>query len=302
MPQIPILNALQTFVSAARHLNFTRAAEELGVSPSAVSHQIRLLEAHLGIKLFVRGGRALRLSADGEFLFDRLGAQFEEISQVIELLRTRHSRTNLTIVLRPFFSSMWLAPRLQAFRDEYPKIDLKLIHMADHETVDLENNDVAIIWGKGDWKNLKVQKLIPGALTPILHRSLIKRHGFPQTPADLSQFTLLHEESMANWSIWFAQVGMPDLKSTSNQIIDDTNVRYQSMINCQGVMLGCPALLRQMLDSGELVRPFEQSLDQYSYYLAYAPGKPLRPRVRRFIDWILQQAAITETDPTGSAQ
>lgn len=289
MSNIPHLNALRAFVVAARHLNFTKAANELQVSPSAVSHQIRLLENYLETRLFIRGAGVIALTREGEYLHQKLEGAFEKIGAAIDEITGLRGGATIKVVLRPFFSSFWLAPRLKSFWAAHPEVNLNLIHALAPETIQFEEIDVAIVWGKGKWDGLESTLLVPGELTPILHRSLAERLGVPQVPADLLRYPLLHEESKLNWSTWFAQMGVGGGMGKNDQIVDDTNVRYQSMINGQGVMLGCPSLLKDQIDCGELIRPFSHFLSDFSYYLVFSAKKPIRSRSRKFIEWILNE-------------
>lgn len=293
MSHIPLLNAFQTFVVAGRHLNFTTAAEELSVSPSAVSHQIRILEKYINVKLFVRKNRGLELTNEGRRLHYSLEGPFDQIGRTVQELLSSAQHSSLNIVLRPFLSGTWLAPRLNRFWTKHPGLQLNLIHSIYPPNFSVENVDLAIVWGKGHWPNLATTLLIPGELTPILSRGLVERLGMPEKPDDLQRFVLIHDEDRSCWDSWLRAAGAHGVDCTSNLIFDDTNVRIQAILNGQGVMLGCPRLLREELEAGRLVRPFELSLESYSYYLVYPENTRLTPKMKLFINWLVEEARQT---------
>lgn len=293
---IPHLNALRTFLIAARHLNFTTAATELNVSPSAVSHQIRQLEGYLCTSLFDRTARQLALTDEGDFLYRRLDEPFQKIALAMEQMRTPLSAKSISLLCRPFFSSLWLAPRLRSLWTTLPGIELNLIHKTTFTLADAETADIAILWGKGDWPELKCKRLVESNLTPIMGRRLAKLSGVPQTPSDLSRYTLLHEENRTHWATWLERAGVPNLKTIGSVLVDDTNVRLQQVLNGQGIMLSDPALLSELIGCGELIRPFDLTLGEYAYYLAWPSRQPPEARVRRVIDWLLAESQASASN------
>ena len=297
MLHLPLLNALKTFVVAGSHLNFTRAAEDLLVSPSAVSHQIRVLEEYLEIKLFIRQNRALSLTPEGLRLHQALKQPFDQIARaILETARNRDTGS-LRIALRPFFSGVWLAHRLNSFWGKWPQIRVDLIHTIKMLDFNTENIDLGILWGKGDWPGLQSHLLVPGNLTPICSAEFIKEHGRPVTPADLAKYTLIHDEDHSAWDAWVdkANAGVGAVDFSANLTIDDTNVRLQSILNNQGIMLGCPTMLKKFLDDGTLVQLFDICLDTYSYYLVYQKELQLTKNMQIFVDWLLAEAGAVHT-------
>lgn len=295
MFHLPLLNALKTFVVAGHHLNFTKAADDLLVSPSAVSHQIRVLEDYLGIKLFVRQNRALALTDEGAHLHGALEGPFDQIARAIQNALQNRGRESLRIALRPFFSSAWLAPRLNSFWGTHPQIQIDLIHSIKIPDFMIDNIDLSIAWGKGNWPDMESKFLLPGDLTPMCSASLLQEKGRPETPADLERFTLIHDEDRTAWGDWLRISGAPHADCPGSLIIDDTNVRVQSVLNGQGVMLGCPTLLKRELEKGELVQMFDICLDTYGYYLVYPKKLHLTKQMEIFVSWILQQAGAKDS-------
>lgn len=287
MLHLPLLNALKTFVVAGNHLNFTRAADDLLVSPSAVSHQIRVLEEYLGIKLFIRRNRQLFLTTEGSTLHQALEQPFDHISRAIkDALRSREPES-LRIALRPFFSGAWLAQRLNEFWGQSPQVKIDLIHTIKVMDFATDNIDLGILWGKGDWPDLESHLLVPGNFTPICSAAFIAEHGRPGSPSDLAGYTLIHDEDHSAWDAWMDKAKAGPIDFSSNLTIDDTNVRLQSILNNQGIMLGCPALLKDHLATGNLVQLFDIALDTYSYYLVYPKNFQLTKHMQIFVDWLL---------------
>ncbi len=287
---LPLLNALKTFVVAAYRLNFTKASEDLLVSPSAISHQIRILEDYLGFKLFFRKNRSLALTQEGQILYQSLEEPFNQINKALQNFLSRKEKTHLNISLRPFLSGTWLAGKLSDFWAKYPSIGINLIHNIEIPDFLQSNINLAIIWGKGDWSNLTYIRLIPGDLTPICSAHYLEKHGRPSSPEQLREHLLIHDEDHTAWSAWFLKTTGDKSFSKKGLNIDDTNVRLQAIKNDQGVMLGCPYLLKPQLESGSLVRLFDACLDDYSYYLAYPKNVVLSEKEQLFFDWLVEEA------------
>lgn len=296
MAYIPLMNALKTFVVAGKYLNFTKAAEELLVSPSAVSHQIKTLEEYLGVQLFSRTSRTMLLTDEGYRLYASLDEPFRAIAGAVHQTKALKQKENLHIVLRPFFSVSWLAPRLKNFWLNHSDIQVDLIHRKSPPDFVAENIDVAILWGKGDWPGTHSHRLIPGDLTPICSPSLIAALGHPSSPSDLQRYPLIHDKDNVAWQEWFTLAQVEDVDGYNGVIFDDTNVRVQAILSGQGVMLGCPLLLKKELDNGSLVRLFDISLIDYAYYVVYPGFKNLDRKTDAFINWIDAEAKAMMRD------
>ena len=251
--QVPLLNALRTFTVSAQRLNFTKAAEDLLVSPSAVSHQIKILEEYLDCKLFLRKNRSLELTEQGQFLFSRLQRPFYEINQALSELRMPYGKSRINLSLRPFVSSMWFTKQLGDLWSKYPEIEINLIHSLQAPDFFRDNINSAIVWG---------------------------------TKRDLSQHILIHEENHVGWQQWLHKATGEDMTIKKSFHIDDTNVRLNAVLNGQGVMLGCPALLRPLIEKQEMVQLFDVYLDEYAYFLAYPKDLSLSRQEQDFIEWI----------------
>ncbi|BBB26940.1 LysR substrate-binding domain-containing protein [Amphritea japonica] len=290
MAYIPLMNALKTFVVAGKYLNFTKAAEELLVSPSAVSHQIKTLEEYLEVRLFSRTSRSMLLTDEGYRLYTSLDEPFKAIASAVRNVMEVKQQANLHIALRPFFSVSWLAPRLKNFWVKNSEIQVDLIHRNSAPDFSAENIDAAILWGKGEWPGAEAQRLIPGELTPVCSPAFLQEAGRILHPEDLAGHTFIHDTDYAPWREWLDLAGAEQVRCESGLIFDDTNVRLQAILNGQGIMLGCPLLLQRELQEGSLVRLFDLELPDYAYYIAWPDYKEPDRKTAAFIDWISKEA------------
>jgi LysR family glycine cleavage system transcriptional activator len=273
---------------AAQRLNFRQAAEDLLVSPSAISHQIKWLEEYLGCKLFLRKSRNIELTEEGRFLFSKLERPFSEIAQALADVRMPYGRSKITISLRPFVSTMWFTKILSDLWFKHPTIQVNLIHNLQTPDFSRDNIDFAIVWGKSSsWPQLITHQVVPGDLTPVCTPQYLEKYGAINKPADLRERTLIHDEGPLAWDEWFLKAdGKPaSLRQSFN--IDDTNVRLKTVLDSQGVMLSCPTLLKEYLDKGDLVLLFpEIRLEDYAYFLAYPKDSELNEQAKFFVDWL----------------
>ena len=288
--ELPSLTALRAFEAAARHLSFTKAAEELHVTQAAISHQVKSLEQHLGVRLFRRMTRRLLLTDEAQTLLNVVQRSFDNIAATVQQLSRHSTQGTLDVMLRPFFAARWLSHRLSRFWVQHPQITLRLHHSS--ATVDLPRAgvDLAVRWGDGNWNGVEVELLMPVKVAPVCSPSLLHGDAPLRTPADLRFHPLLHEESIDLWPVWFEGVGLPDFELPAGSVIDDTNVRVQAAIDGQGFALAPLALLRDDIATGRLVTQFDYVLDDLGYYIVYPRGALNEPKVRIFRDWLLAEA------------
>ena len=292
--KLPSLIALRAFESAARHLSFTKAADDLNVTQAAISHQIKILEGYLGFQLFLRLTRKLLLTNEGQTLYSTTYEAFNSIEDTVDKLNSGAGDQVLNVSLTPYFSSKWLTIRLSKFWIQHPNIDLRLHHSADPGQFEQDDIDLAITWGLDDWPELDSKPLIRSRVVPVCSPGLIT----PQRPLekldDLYHHTLLHENDYTLWTMWLERAGVKDVKLKRGSTIDDSNVLIQAAIDGQGIALGSDILCKQDLNSGRLILPFDLSLSiPYSYYIVYRPGMLSRQKVNAFYQWLL---AEVETD------
>lgn len=289
--RLPPLNTLRTFEAAARHLSFTQASTELNVTPSAISHQIKLLEDNLGVRLFRRENNRLLLTDAGCYLLPECTASFGRLLEVTQRVRDLGNGRSLNIALRPYFAQKWLMPRIGQFWQRHPEIELVLQH--NLSSVAGEGIDLVIAWGDGHFPGMESHLLVNGDMTPVCHPSLLQRYGGSMRPCDLVEQVLLDEENTQNWDVWLAQAGVPSLVPRKRMSIDDTNVRLHATIDGQGFSLTCLSLLQRELNEATLVAPFATVLPHYSYYLLYKTDVLSNPKAKTFIDWLLAEVQAT---------
>lgn len=282
--RIPPLNSLRAFDAAARHLSFTRAAEELHVTQAAISHQIKGLEEFLGTQLFVRRNRALLLTEEGQNYWPQIREVFETIADATERLMARGAQGALTISVLPTFAVQWLVPRLAEFSRQYPDIDVRL--KASDSGVDFMRSDVdvAIYYGKGDYPDLHSVRLFNEYLTPVCAPALLEKL---KQPADLRKQTLLHDASTEEWQRWLKLAGVDGVKMTG-PIFSHSAMVQQAAIHGQGVALGHNVLSQADIQAGRLVRPFNIILpSEYGYDVVCPQPWSDRPKICAFRDWLL---------------
>ncbi len=297
MKNLPPLNALRAFEAGARHLSFTKAAEELHVTQAAVSHQVKALEAHLGMALFKRLTRKLVLTDQGRALFPVVSESFGRIAEAATKLRDDGESRILTVSITPAFGAKWLIHHLPRFWEQHPEIDLR-IHHSIH-TTDLRSDDVdiAVRFGAGKWEGLVSEFLLRVDYFPVCSPVLLKGKKAIKEPADLCGHTLLHEDDYDGWIQWLAVAGVNDIDPRRGPIIDDATVILHAAAEGQGVALGRTSIVAEDLESGRLVKPFDLTvLSDLAYHLVYLPEALERPKVKAFRDFMVAAAHQGEAE------
>ncbi len=290
--RLPPLNALRAFECAARHLSFTRAAQELHVTQAAVSHQVKALEDYLGIRLFRRLNRALRLTDEGQVYAPALKEAFQQIRAATRRLRAQEATSPLTVSVLPSFAARWLVPRLGRYRLRHPEADLlidptpRLADLAQGEV------DVAIRYGRGRYPGLTSWRLLGEDLFPVCSPALLDASGPLDRPRDLARVHLLHDDDHSDWRAWLDAVGSPEVNPGRGTVFTDSSMLVQAAIDGQGVAMARGVLADDALRQGLLVRPFAQSLPtEFAYYLVCLPERAEQPKIARFREWLLEEAA-----------
>ena len=302
MPRpLPPLNALRAFEAAARHLSFTRAAGELSVTQAAVSHQVKALEARLGVKLFRRLTRGLRLTDEGQALAPDLRDAFERMAEAIERMGARGTRGTLNVSTVVTFALNWLVPRLARFQASHPDIEVRL--STSMRVVDFarEDFDLAIRFGKGHWPGLHRDKLFDDEITPLCGLQLKDRL---KRPEDLRNVTLLQESpNPVDWTTWLEAAGVSGIKAKKGPQFDSTRIAVEAAMEGLGVAVGPPGLFQDELAHGRLYQPFALTVKNGAAYWVVCPEAAAeRPKVKAFRAWIVDEAraAATQT-PAGPA-
>ena len=289
--RLPPLNALRAFEAAARHLSFTKAAEELNVTQAAISHQVKALEEHLGVTLFRRLNRALLLTDAGQSYLPPLREAFDILAEATQRLLADDTRGALTITLLPSVAAMWLVPRLGRFREAHPDIDVRID--ASHHLTDFarENVDVALRYGRGEWEGTRADRLMTEDFFPVCSPRLLDGPSPLRAPDDLRHHTLLHDDSRTDWTMWFLAAGIEGGDPAAGPAFSDSSLVLQAAADGQGVALGRSALAAADLAAGRLVRPFDISLPSaFAYYVVCPLATADRPKIVAFRTWLLAEA------------
>jgi len=295
--KIPPLNALRAFEAAARHLSFVAAADELCVTPAAISHQIKGLEDYLGVLLFRRLKRRVMLTDQGQLILPELKQAFALIEHAMANLAKDGQREALTVSATPAFAAKWLLPRIHLFRDRHPEIDVRLD--ATHALEDLERSevDVAIRFGSGMYPGLESRPLRPGireSVFPVCSPSLLGGEHPLTQPSDLRYHTLLHDETvkgagiLPNWQTWLAAAGVDSVPAQRGLRFNNSVLAIDAAINGQGVALSCSFVVADDLAAGRLVRPFGIRCElEYNYFVVYPRSRRASDKVEKFYQWLV---------------
>ena len=289
--RLPPLNALRAFEASARQLSFTRAAEELFVTQAAISHQIKSLEEHLGIKQFMRKNRSLLLTEEGQSYYLDIKDIFNSIHDATERLLARGAKGAITVSLQPSFAIQWLVPRLNAFNALHPEIDVRIKAVYQAENSLTEDVDIAIYYGRGRWADIQADKLHTEYLIPVCSPLLLNGKKPLEKVEDLSQHTLLHDTSRRDWKRWFKQVGVKGGNLNHGPIFSHSTMVMQAAIYGQGVALAYSVLAKPDIDSGRLVCPFNDVLvSKNSYYIVSRESQVDIGKIVAFREWMLETA------------
>lgn len=300
--RLPPLTALRAFEAAARHMSFAKAADELNVTPAALSFQIKSLEDHLGQPVFRRLNRAVELTEAGRALAPGTTAGFDALNAAWRSARRLGTQRHLTVTSGPGFTSLWLAPRLFSFATAHPEIELRLSASLNVLDFDRDEIDVAIRFGQSATDGLFVKPLGRDWATPMVAPSLARKI---RSPDDLKDTLLLVDEvtervdSAIGWRSWFAAAGIekPELPVAS---FNTPDLAVGAAIAGVGALMGRVSLTESALRDGRLVMPFKTTLvSNSSYRIVCQAGTETRPQISAFIEWIdaeFQHIQSLETD------
>lgn len=289
-PHLP-LNALRAFEAAARHLSFTRAAIELNVTQTAISHQIKRLEERLGATLFRRLPRGLMITEEGLALLPTLSDSFDRMADMLQRFEDGHLREVLTVGAVGTFAVGWLLPRLSALESRHPFIDLRLSTNNNRVDIAAEGLDYAIRFGNGAWHDTQAQALFAAPLSPLCTPAIARKL---KTPADVAQHTLLRSYRADEWPDWFAQAGLaaPRIKGI---VFDSSLPMVEAAVQGAGIALAPPLMFQRQISSGTLVAPFDISISKGRYWLTQLTSRPVSPAMAAFAAWLGEEAQALET-------
>jgi LysR family glycine cleavage system transcriptional activator len=291
MSRLPSLNGLRAFEAAARHLSFTRAAEELNVTQTAISHQIKRLEEELGLRLFIRQNRTLVLTADARDYLPGIRAAFQDLRLATERLKRKENENVLTVSTLTSFATKWLVPRLSRFQELHPSIDVRVTTSMALVDFTRDGVDVGIRYGHGKWQGLRADWLMADELFPVCSPALLNGDAPLRNPEDLARHTLLHtsHDMEDDWRVWLTASGLPVNLSTQPGLTFDLQfMTVQAAIDGLGVAIGRTAIVETDLAKGRLVAPFEMSLPTVAgYYLVCPHAAEDTPKITAFRDWLI---------------
>ena len=290
--RLPPLNALKAFEAAARHESFTRAAEELCVTQGAVSHQVKSLEAELGLKLFNRERQRLVITEAGRSYLEVVRDALDRIAAGTERLLQRQSAGVLTVTTSPNFAAKWLVHRLARFAVAHPGIDLRISASLHHVDFAREDVDLAIRHGDGRAVGLHVTRLCAEQLVIVCSPKLLSGKNAIRKPSDLGRHTLLHINDRNDWVRWLEVASVKNVDVCRGPILNQASMAIDAAVDGQGVALARSALAAWDLINGRLARPFEHSLPvPYAYWIVCPKATANLPKIVTFRDWLLSEAA-----------
>ena len=288
--RLPSLNGLRAFEAAAWHLSFTRAASELNVTQTAISHQIRRLEQELGVRLFVRQNRALELTAEARDYLPGIRAAFNDLRVATDRLLRRDDDHVLTISTLASLAAKWLLPRLATFQEAHPGIDVRITTstaLVDFRTGDV---DAAIRYGRGHWPGLRADWLMADELFPVCSPALLTGDKPLRCPEDLAGQTLLHTSGGYDddWRLWLTAAGLPSsIPKLPGLTFDLILLTVQAAIDGAGVAMGRTSYVEADIAKGRLVVPFKIALPaDAGFYLVSPEAKADPPKLRAFRQWL----------------
>jgi len=290
---------VRAFEAAARHLSFTRAANELHVTQSAVSYQIRTLEEWLGIALFRRNNREIQLTEDGLAYLPAVRAALNKLRAATERIVHRDYEDLLCISTTESFAINWLISRLPSFFLQHPKLDVRITSQNPVDEFGNESEeftppwiDVVLRYGRGNWLGLRATRLFDEEVFPVCSPSLLGGAHPLTDPDNLRHHALLHDEMQMQWRTWLLAAGMDDFDATHGPRFSHSHMVITAAVEGMGVALGRSALVAKELAAGRLVTPFSQSVPaEFGYYLLMRESAMDQPKVHVFQDWLLAEAA-----------
>lgn len=299
--RLPSLIALRAFEAAGRHRSLTRAAQELHVTPAAVSHQVKALEAELGVTLLQREGRGLTPSAPARAALPLLGQAFESLRGAVRLLRPEADARILTLSVVPSFASTWLLPRLDAFQQAHPEIDVRIDTKWGLTDFARDAVDLAVRYGPGGYPGLFEERLFGEEFFPVCSPRLLAGSRPLRRPEDLRHHRLLHVDYPPDWRMWLQAAGVEGVDASRGPHFYQTVFALQAAEQGQGVAIGTTALVQDLLAAGRLVKPFELSVPyDHGYHLVCPPPHLQRPKVAAFAEWIRAAARDGPLRPEGA--
>ncbi|WP_341702292.1 transcriptional regulator GcvA [Ferrovibrio sp.] len=290
------LNALKAFEAAGRHLNFTAAAEELSVTLSAISHQIRQLEELLGVPLFHRTKKGLVLSTEGQLILPDVQEGFDHLASALSKLEARRGEGTLTVSMLSTFAMRWFIPRLPRFEAQYPDIEVRITTSIKPADLEREGIDCAIRHGDGHWPGVSATRLFSESLVPVAHPKFTKGKDAVHKPPDLKGRKLLHSQNRReDWRIWLNAAGIKDkaIDPNSGPVFETRSYAIQAAVQGMGIAIMDPELAAEEIAAGRLVKLFDGTALPLTnaYWFVCLEHMADAPRIKAMRDWLVQDVA-----------
>jgi len=298
MVAYPPLKAVRYFEAAARHLSFSKAAEELSVTHSAISHQIKALEAWLGVPLFERGTRQVALTDAGRRFLPPVRSGLLQIAEAAKEVSTASRGGPIVVSVLPSVAAKWMVPKLHDFRARHPDIDVRISATSRVETIGDGDIDIAIRFGRGTWTGVTSELLLANDIFPVCSPKLPTEDKPLKEPRDLLQYPLLSDSdwSGANydfWRDWLMAAGIEDARYRPGLTFNVSNLLMQAAVDGLGIAMGNTMLAGEDLRQGRLIRPFDLTVwPDSGFYVVYAKAALQRPKIKAFRDWLFDQVEI----------
>jgi LysR family glycine cleavage system transcriptional activator len=288
--KLPPLNSLPCFEAAARLLNFSKAADELNVTPGAVSRAIKHLEDQLNVLLFERGTRSVRLTTVGEPYARAVRDALEQLTAATALATTRRSESTLNVSTSDGFAGRWLVPRLYRFHRAHGEVDVRVSTTGKLTNFHGDGIDIAIRYGSGDYPGLTAEFLTDEEVFPVCSPKLLKGAHPLRKPEDLKHHTLIRDTYPIDWAAWLSSANVKGVNPHKGLTFDSYTFAVEAAVQGEGVALGRTMLVAADLAAGRLVRPFKHTLKAVSsFYVVYPPEAIRQRKVRIFRDWLFSE-------------
>jgi len=288
------LNALRAFDAAARHMSFKLAADDLSVTPAAISQQIRSLEDFLGVDLFRRTNRSLVLTEAAQLSLLPLKEGFERLEEAVDIIAGSKSSTVLKVSVSPSFASKWLVPRLASYYERRPDAIVKISATMQVTDFKAEDTDVAIRYGRGNYEGLLSEELLRETLFPVCAPGLFD--GEAATPCAVLKHTLIHDdssiedESAPNWTMWLKAAGVTAPDGMPAVHFNNNALAIEAAVAGRGVALARSAIAEEDIKAGRLIKPFGEAVPvNFAHHIVYPKEKLKNERVQDFIEWLREE-------------
>jgi LysR family transcriptional regulator, glycine cleavage system transcriptional activator len=292
---LPPFASIRSFEAAARHLSFRRASQELNVTQSAISHQVKALEEHLGVQLFLRGTRRIVLTDEGADYLGEISVVLDRLAAATDRRRDKEAAGPLFVRATPAFAARWLVPRLAAFNAAHPRIELHISTSMAPADFAAERVDVDIRFGQPESAGLRVEPFLSSARFPVASPRLLAGRRPLRSPDDLRHFTLLHNEVEDGWPQWLQRAGVTGVDANPGPRFEHCNLTLRAALEGQGIALAYGALAEADLAAGLLVRLFDISLPPTVIYSVVTPQSwSTRPKIAAFRNWLLKAARVNK--------